>query len=68
MGEPVLDRERIPAPGAPGARMIEEEMSPGRAVRVIATAVSMGNPHCLVFVPDFSRAPVGSLGPRLEKV
>ena len=56
MGEPVLDRERIPVLGAPGARMIEEEIALD-GERVIATAVSMGNPHCLVFVPDLSRAP-----------
>jgi diaminopimelate epimerase len=58
MGEPVL--------GAPGARMIEEEIWVADE-RVSATAVSMGNPHCLLFVPDVSGAPVGSLGAILEK-
>ena len=66
MGEPVLDRERIPVLGAPEARMIEEEIALG-GERVTVTAVSMGNPHCLVFVTDLSQAPVGSLGPRLER-
>jgi diaminopimelate epimerase len=66
MGEPVLERDRIPVLGAPGTRMIEEEILAGDE-RVIATAVSMGNPHCLLFVPDVSGAPVGSLGPILER-
>jgi diaminopimelate epimerase len=66
MGEPVLERDRLPVLGAPGTRMIEEEILVGDE-RVIATAVSMGNPHCLLFVPDVSSAPVCSLGPILER-
>jgi diaminopimelate epimerase len=66
MGEPVLERDRIPVLGTPGTSMIEEEIALGEE-RVIATAVSMGNPHCLLFVPDVSRVPVCSLGPRLER-
>jgi diaminopimelate epimerase len=31
-----------------------------------ASAVSMGNPHCVVFVPDAEKAPVAALGPRIE--
>ncbi|OUM96316.1 MAG: diaminopimelate epimerase [Firmicutes bacterium ZCTH02-B6] len=30
------------------------------------TAVSMGNPHCVLLVDDVDEAPVRSLGPRLE--
>jgi diaminopimelate epimerase len=30
------------------------------------SAVSMGNPHCVVFVPDAEKAPVTQLGPRIE--
>jgi diaminopimelate epimerase len=66
MGEPVLERQLVPVLGAPGSRMISEEITVGED-RLIATAVSMGNPHCLLFVPDVSSAPVGSLGPRLER-
>jgi diaminopimelate epimerase len=32
-----------------------------------ATAVSMGNPHCIIFVDDAERAPVADLGARIEK-
>jgi len=31
-----------------------------------ASAVSMGNPHCVLFVPDAQKAPVAQLGPRIE--
>ena len=31
-----------------------------------AAAVSMGNPHCVLFVPDAEKAPVAQLGPRIE--
>ena len=30
------------------------------------SAVSMGNPHCVVFVPDAQKAPLTSLGPKIE--
>lgn len=31
-----------------------------------AAAVSMGNPHCILFVDDADAAPVATLGPRIE--
>jgi len=31
-----------------------------------ASAVSMGNPHCILFVDDADKAAVSSLGPRIE--
>jgi diaminopimelate epimerase len=33
-----------------------------------ASAVSMGNPHCVLFVPDADKALVAELGPRIEKL
>jgi diaminopimelate epimerase len=30
------------------------------------SAASMGNPHCVIFVPDAETAPVTALGPRIE--
>jgi diaminopimelate epimerase len=43
----------------------------GRAVDVaggsyILTCVSMGNPHCVVFVPDVTTVPLEDVGPRFE--
>lgn len=34
---------------------------------ISATCLSMGNPHCVIFVEDVNTAPVGSVGPMLEK-
>ena len=31
-----------------------------------ASAVSMGNPHCVIFVPDAEKIPLATLGPRIE--
>ncbi|NPV29774.1 MAG: diaminopimelate epimerase [Firmicutes bacterium] len=65
MGEPVLERGLIPVLGPAGTRVIEEEIRvDGESLKY--TAVSMGNPHCLIFVPDVSQVPVRNLGPRLE--
>jgi diaminopimelate epimerase len=30
------------------------------------SAVSVGNPHCVIFVPDAQKAPVTTLGPKIE--
>jgi diaminopimelate epimerase len=51
MGAPSLDEERS----------LEVDGEP-----VSATVLSMGNPHAVVFVDDVDKAPVTSLGPRLE--
>jgi diaminopimelate epimerase len=34
--------------------------------RFTASAVSVGNPHCILFVDDAGQAPVAELGPRIE--
>jgi diaminopimelate epimerase len=49
MGEPILDGRKIPV--AADGRIIDHPLDvAGRRERV--TAVSMGNPHCVVFVAD----------------
>lgn len=65
MGVPRLERSEIPMRGAPG-QVIEESIEVnGRLFHV--TAVSMGNPHCVIFVPSIERAPVLTLGPKIER-
>jgi diaminopimelate epimerase len=66
MGEPVLDRQEIPVVGEPGTRVIDEEILVDDR-KLEYTAVSMGNPHCLLYVSDVQKAPVLTLGPKLEK-
>ncbi len=49
MGPPALEREAIPMTGDPAGRFVGERLEvDGRAYT--ATAVSMGNPHCVLFL------------------
>jgi len=64
MGEPRLRPEEIPAL-CPGERAVAHPLQVGDA-EILVTLVSMGNPHCVTFVPDTEKAPVERLGPQLE--
>jgi diaminopimelate epimerase len=66
MTVPVLEPEKIPTTlrGTPPLLEVPLELE-GRTLRV--TPVSMGNPHCVLFVEDPESAPVETLGPRLER-
>jgi len=49
-------------------RVVEREAVLAHAGRELhATLVDMGNPHCILFVPDVGRAPVSALGAALER-
>jgi diaminopimelate epimerase len=63
MGEPVLDRALIPMTGVGDNVKVKTNTSCGE---ILFTAVSMGNPHCIIFVPDIAKVSVASLGPELE--
>jgi len=65
MGPPHLARVEIPMTGDAAAQVVEEELVAGdRTFRV--TCVSMGNPHCVVYVDDVAAFPVALYGPQLE--
>jgi diaminopimelate epimerase len=66
MGRPILEPEKIPTTLGDGhGPVLDAELSvDGERVRV--GSVSMGNPHAVIFVEDPERAPVGTLGPRIE--
>ncbi len=64
MGEPALERSRIPMLGSPG-RVVDEPLQ-WEGVTFRVTAVSMGNPHCVVFVRDAGEVPLSLWGPGLE--
>ena len=64
MGEPRLERTQIPMRGPAGRVLQEPLVVDGTAFEV--TAVSMGNPHCIVFVDDPQTFEVASWGPRFE--
>ena len=64
MGEPRLQRVQIPMQGTPGEVINEPLLVNGATFDV--TAVSMGNPHCVVFVEDVDGFDVARWGPHFE--
>jgi diaminopimelate epimerase len=65
MGRPRLTRAEIPLSGPPEQRVIDQELAVlDRTLRI--TCVSMGNPHCVVFVDDLTNFPVATYGPAVE--
>ena len=64
MGEPRLQRAQIPMQGASG-EVINEPL-PVNGATFEVTAVSMGNPHCVVFVEDVASFDVAGWGPHFE--
>lgn len=65
MGEPVLVPSEIPV-DYPGDTMVEQGVNTSQGV-VTVTAVSMGNPHGVVFVDRIEDVPFDTLGPELER-
>lgn len=64
MGKPNFERSRIPMVG-PAGQVIEEPIDvDGEVINI--TAVNIGNPHAVIFVPDATEAPVAELGPKIE--
>jgi diaminopimelate epimerase len=71
MGSPGLDRKAIPMAGEPADRFVGEPFEVD-GTAYTATAVSMGNPHCVLFLPagestaDLARIDVPRLGSDVE--
>lgn len=63
MGVPRLEPAEIPFVASARAMVYELDVD-GRTVEI--GAVSMGNPHAILDVPDVDSAPVQELGPRIE--
>lgn len=65
MGPPRLNRQDIPMTGDPDSAAIDEDLVVnGNPYRM--TAVSMGNPHVVMFVPDVALIPLADIGPQIE--
>lgn len=64
MGRASFAADTIPVVNS-GPEVVDQEWQVcGRSLRV--TAVSVGNPHCVVFVPELDRDDLLTLGPALE--
>ncbi len=65
MGAPIFEPERVPFE-ADGVDPLHSKIEVDGDVLEVA-ALSMGNPHAVLFVEDPKVAPVMTLGPRLER-
>ncbi len=64
VGRATFASTEIPVAGPP--REVVDEIIEAGDQRLQITAVSVGNPHCVVFVPDHSLIQLHQLGPLLE--
>ncbi|MDQ7819256.1 MAG: diaminopimelate epimerase [Armatimonadota bacterium] len=65
MGRATFRSDMIPAAGRPRDVVDEEVEVDGERLRI--TAVSVGNPHCVVFTDDLRPEDLRRVGPRLER-
>ena len=64
MGEPILDGPKIPV--AAEGQVIDQPLTVGGQLYQV-TCVSVGNPHCVIFVEDVERLELGKIGPQFEQ-
>lgn len=64
MGNPVLAPAEIPVK-AEGDQAVRQTLS-AAGEDITFTAVSMGNPHCVIFVPELDKVDFYKLGPAIE--
>ena len=64
MGAPILEAARIPV-RMEGPRIVDVPLEVGGATWRI-TCVSMGNPHCVIFVDDVEKFQLEKYGPLIE--
>ncbi|AFV02470.1 Diaminopimelate epimerase [Dehalobacter sp. UNSWDHB] len=65
MGEPCLDPIKIPVLAGTDTALSQKLEVAGQ--EYIFSAVSMGNPHCIIFTEDLELLPFETLGPAIEK-
>jgi diaminopimelate epimerase len=70
MGAPRLARSHVPMLG-PECPVVREDLAievPSQGAKTFhITAVSMGNPHCVIYVDDTDAFPVALYGPLIER-
>ncbi len=68
MGAPRLSRAEVPmrVKGKAESDRVVDEALRVEGKRVAVTCLSMGNPHCVLFVKHVETAPVETLGPAIE--
>ena len=65
MGEPILESEKIPVAGFGNKKVVGEKIEvAGKIFKM--TCVSMGNPHCVIFVDDLKEIELEKIGRQFE--
>ncbi|MEB3174445.1 MAG: diaminopimelate epimerase [Cyanobacteriota bacterium] len=67
MGPPYLSPERIPTTLAPGEDAVVNQTLTVTGKNWLVTCVSMGNPHCVIFVEDADAVELSQIGPLFER-
>lgn len=65
MGEPRLTRSLIPVTGDGNTQAVNIPITVGEQI-FMGTCVSMGNPHCVIFVDNMSDVDLEQVGPQIE--
>lgn len=65
MGEPRLKRDRIPMMGNPDEEAVKVPLEVD-GQKYMVTGVSVGNPHCVIFVDDVAAIDLPVIGPKIE--
>ncbi len=63
MGAPILTWDKVPLARPTDTNSFALNVD---GASYVVAAVSVGNPHCVLFVDDAETAPVATLGPRIE--
>ncbi len=66
MGQPILRPDKIPTTLGAGLEQVVHQKLEVDGHSLHATCVSMGNPHCVIFVPDASDELVLKIAPKIE--
>jgi diaminopimelate epimerase len=67
MGIPILEASKVPLNTeiAKEDKLIDKEFNFG-FLKVPITTLSMGNPHCVIFVEDLGKIEISEIGPKIE--
>lgn len=67
MGIPILEASKVPLNTeiAKEDKLIDKEFDFG-FLKVPITTLSMGNPHCVIFVEDLGKTEISEIGPKIE--
>ncbi len=65
LGLPILESQKIPVAGAARDKVVKEQISvDGKTL--VATCVSMGNPHCVIFEPGLNPLQYDLYAPQIQ--